>query len=175
MGADADEAGLEEVAEAAAAQLPGQVPSVIASLRAEAARWPGPSGSQRPGQWSEWEAGLGRLRASVSAGEWFTLVRLAAQADMTVSGQLRDVLAEHVSLGAQLVVDLSGLHSIDSTCLRLLVQVCRDLEEVGGTLGLASPQPAVAQMMMLAGTGQLIAVYGSVEEAAESALPPLKP
>lgn len=107
------------------------------------------------------------LTVSVSARESCALVSLAGEADVTVCDRLRgDLTAEVLGGTRNLVVDLSGLSFIDSSCLHVLLRVCRMAEEADGTLGLAAPQPVVARMMVLWGADQLIAVYGSVAEAA---------
>jgi anti-sigma B factor antagonist len=120
------------------------------------------------------EPGMAALSASVLAGESLVLVELAGSADAAASGQLRDLLAERVSAGVELVVDLSGVDFIDSACAGVLVTVCRDVEEVGGTLAMASPpESAVTRTLRLQGVDQLIGVYDSVAEAVGPDLPPL--
>jgi anti-anti-sigma factor len=117
---------------------------------------------------------MGALRASVLAGESLVLVELAGSADAAASAELHDLLAERVSAGVELVVDLSGVDFIDSACASVLVAVCRDVEEVGGTLAMASPpESAVARTLRLQGVDQLIGVYDSVAEAVGPDLPPL--
>ena len=64
-----------------------------------------------------------------------------------------------------LVVDLSGLTFIDSSCLHVLWQVFLMAEEAGGLMGLAAPQPAVARVTRLWGTDQVIGMHDSVAKA----------
>jgi anti-sigma B factor antagonist len=120
------------------------------------------------------ETRMGALRASVVAGESLVLVELAGSADAAASAELHDLLAERVSAGVELVVDLSGVDFIDSACARVLVTVCRAVEEVGGTLAMASPpESVVARTLRRQGVDQLIGVYDSVAEAVGPDLPPL--
>lgn len=126
------------------------------------------SGWWRTG-WSVPETGDGvdLLRASVSAGPSSTLVRLAGEGDVTVCDQLRGMLTAQVLAGARnLVVDLSGVGFLDSSCLHVLLAACRMAEQADGSLKLVSPQPMVARMMALWGADRLIAVHASVAEAA---------
>ena len=113
------------------------------------------------------------LTVLVSVRPSYVLVRLAGEADMTVCGRLREALVLAVRAGARdLVVDVPGLRFIDVSCLRVLVQACRMAGEAGGTLGLVAPQPVVVRMMQLCGADRLIAVHGSVAEAAAHRVPP---
>jgi anti-anti-sigma factor len=68
-------------------------------------------------------------------------------------------------------VDLSGLRFIGCSCLRVLWRVSLLAEEAGGMLGLGAPQPVVARVMELWGTGQVIGVHDSTAEAV-IAVPP---
>ena len=86
---------------------------------------------------------------------------------MTVCDQLRGMLTAQVLAGARnLVVDLSGVGFLDSSCLHVLLAACRMAEQADGSLKLVSPQPMVARMMALWGADRLIAVHASVAEAA---------
>src|ERR1017187_6367886 len=56
------------------------------------------------------------------------------EADVTVRERLRAALTAQVAAGTpHLVVGLSGLAFIDSSCLRVLCQVSRMTEEAGGS------------------------------------------
>jgi anti-sigma B factor antagonist len=113
------------------------------------------------------------LTVLVSVRPSYVLVRLAGEADMTVCGRLREALVLAVRAGARdLVVDVPGLRFIDVSRLRVLVRVCGMVGESGGTLGLVAPQPVVVRMMQLCGADRLIAVHGSVAEAAARRAPP---
>ncbi len=117
---------------------------------------------------------MGPLTVSMSATESYVLVGMAGEADMTVSGQVRELLAAVLAGMRQLVVDVSGLHFIDTACVRVLVGACRAAEDAGGTLALVAPQPVVARVLELCQTDQLIAVYGSVAEATPRLVQPAR-
>jgi anti-sigma B factor antagonist len=103
---------------------------------------------------------------SISATESYVLVKMTGEADTTVSVHLRELLAAVLAGTRHLVVDTSGLRFIDAACVRVLVRVCGAAEDAGGTLVLVAPQPIVARMLELCRADQLIAVHGSVTEAA---------
>ncbi len=118
--------------------------------------------------------GMGLLTVSMSVTESYVLVKVAGEADMTVSGQVRELLAAVLAGMRHLVVDVSGLRFIDAACVRVLVGACGAAEDAGGTLVLVAPQPVVARMLGLCRTDQLIAVYGSVAEAPSCLVQPAR-
>src|ERR1700759_3624554 len=100
----------------------------------------------------------GALTATMSGTEPQQLLRLAGEGDMTVSGQLRELLAAVLAGAQQLVVDVSDLRFIDVACVRVLVEASGSAEDAGAPLELTAPQPIVARMLELCRTDQLIAV-----------------
>ena len=112
------------------------------------------------------------VTARESAGEPFTLVEIAGEADVTNTDELRRLLDEEVAQEPRtLIVDLSGLRFMDSSALHALLRVNRSLDRQGGVLALVSPQAAVAKILRLTTADRLIPVFDSVAEAA-SGLPP---
>ena len=104
--------------------------------------------------------------ASVAAAPAYTVVRLTGEWDVTVSGQLRGVLAAQVLAGShQLVVDLSGLIFLDLSCLYALLEALQLADRAGGTLQLMSPPPLVTRLMALLDADRLFAVSASVADA----------
>jgi anti-sigma B factor antagonist len=107
------------------------------------------------------------VTARESAGEAYTLVEIAGEADVTNTDDLRRLLDEEVSQQPRtLIIDLSGLRFMDSSALHALLRVNRSLDRQGGVLALVSPQPAVAKILRLTTADRLIPVFGSVAEAA---------
>ncbi|HYZ54923.1 MAG TPA: STAS domain-containing protein [Streptosporangiaceae bacterium] len=110
---------------------------------------------------------MGLLSASVSAGEYAgescTVVALTGHADASVRGDLEDALMAEARKGPRrLVVELSGLESMDSVALLVIVWASRVLDYAGGVLMLVSPQPAVARLLEHSGIAPMLPVYGSV-------------
>jgi anti-anti-sigma factor len=90
------------------------------------------------------------VTARESAGEPYTLVEIAGEADVTNTDDLRRLLDEEVSQQPRtLIIDLSGLRFMDSSALHALLRVNRSLDRQGGVLALVSPQPAVAKILRL--------------------------
>jgi anti-anti-sigma factor len=70
-----------------------------------------------------------------------------------------------------LVVDLSGVSSIDSAGVRALVRGHTTAQRVGGSLRLASPTDAVARVLELAHLAAVFEIYASVDAARLAAWP----
>ena len=91
------------------------------------------------------------------------VVALSGESDVNTAGQLRDALLEQVTAGpVRVVVDLSGLRSLDSSGVYALLHAQEALIAGGGTLALACPQPVVARALELMGVDLQVPVYGTV-------------
>jgi len=107
------------------------------------------------------------VAARESAGEPYTLVEIAGEADVTNTEELRRLLDSEVSEEPRmLIIDLSGLRFMDSSALHALLRVNRSLDRHGGVLALVSPQPAVAKILRLTTADRLIPVFDTVADAA---------
>ena len=106
------------------------------------------------------------VAARESAGEPYTLVEIAGEADVTNTDELRRLLDEEVSQQPRtLIIDLSGLRFMDSSALHVILRANRAMDRQGGVVLLASPRDPVAKMLRLTAADQLIPVYPSVSEA----------
>ncbi|HYZ54786.1 MAG TPA: STAS domain-containing protein [Streptosporangiaceae bacterium] len=65
----------------------------------------------------------------------------------------------------RIVIDLSQLSSLDWWAALILLWAGRVVHRRGGTLVLASPQPAVARVLASAGAEQVVSVYDSLGRA----------
>src|SRR5271154_6310331 len=107
------------------------------------------------------------VTARESAGEPYTLVEIAGEADVTNTNELRRLLDEEVALEPRtLIVDLSGLRFMDSSALHALLRVNRSLDRQGGVLPPVAPQAPVAKNLRLTTADRLIPVFDSVAAAA---------
>jgi anti-sigma B factor antagonist len=107
------------------------------------------------------------VTARESAGEPYTLVEVAGEADVTNTDDLRRLLDEEAAQQPRLlIIDLSGLRFMDSSALHALLRVNRSLDRQGGVLALVSPLPPVAKILRLTTADRLIPVFASVDEAA---------
>ena len=107
------------------------------------------------------------LTFAVSIRDGYALVILCGEGDVTVRGRLRAALTASVAAGGpDLVVDLSRLGFIDASCVHELWRASRQLQQNGGLLKLAAPQPLVARVLSLCGADRGIGVHDSVAGAA---------
>jgi anti-sigma B factor antagonist len=107
------------------------------------------------------------VTARESAGEPYTLVEIAGEADVTNTDDLRRLLDDEVSQQPRMmIIDLSGLRFMDSSALHTLLRASRSMDRQGGVLALVSPQPAVAKILRLTTADRLIPVFDSVADAA---------
>ena len=108
---------------------------------------------------------LSSVSAEGAGARPYVLVALAGEADANTREQLRQVLLGQAGEGKRLVVDVSGVSFMDSSCAQVLLGTSQLLDQQGLALGLVAPQRVVARMLHLAGVDQMIPVYGSVAEA----------
>ncbi|MCL2729732.1 MAG: STAS domain-containing protein [Actinomycetia bacterium] len=103
-----------------------------------------------------------------AGGETYVIIGLAGGADATSSEKLRKVLDGEIGQRpSTIVLDLSELTFLDSTALHVVLRANRTLDRYGCVLALAGPTEAVATVLKMTATDQLIPVYGSVREATE--------
>ena len=94
------------------------------------------------------------------------VVALAGQAGIADAAWFRRLLElPEAQESGRIILDLSRLSSIDWWATLILLWVGRMVSRRGGTLMLASPQPAVARLLTGAGAAQAVAVYQSVQQA----------
>ena len=109
------------------------------------------------------------VTSRASAGRPYTVVKLSGEADVTVSGRLRDVLDAEVSrYPGWLIIDLSALRFIDSSALHVILAAGKALAAGGGAVALAGPQRPVRAVLRLTQADQVLAVYPSVADATAS-------
>jgi anti-sigma B factor antagonist len=99
-----------------------------------------------------------------------SVMSLAGEADVTTTA-LRDALTAEVAEGKPrlLLADMTALAFIDSAAMQMIITAHRVFRHEGGTLALASPGPAVARALKLAGISDVVPVYGSVADAIAAA------
>lgn len=79
---------------------------------------------------------------------------------------LRQLLEFQEAQGpGRIIVDLSRLSSIDEWAALILLWAGRMVSHRGGTLVLASPQPAVGRLLKAVGAKRPVATYPSVQQA----------
>ena len=94
------------------------------------------------------------------------VVTLAGRAGIADAAWFRRLLElPEARESGRIILDLSRLSSIDWWATLILLWVGRMVSRRGGTLVLASPQPAVARQLNGAGAAQVAVVYQSVQQA----------
>lgn len=102
-----------------------------------------------------------------AGGETYVIIELTGEADATSSGTLRAALDAEISKQrpSTVILDLSELRFMDSTALHVVLRANRELDRAGSVLALAGPREAVAKVLRLTATDQLIPVYDNVHAA----------
>ena len=94
------------------------------------------------------KADLAFSRADGDCAGSCAVLSLGGRADIEDCSWLHELLQLQAEQGpVRLVVDLSRLSSMDWWVALMLVRAARVIRRRGGTLVLASPQPAVARML----------------------------
>lgn len=101
-----------------------------------------------------------RLLAHLSALGTAATVRLTGDLDNSVVEDLQSVLSNATAEHTHVVVDLQGVHLIDSAALGVLVRTHQRLKPLGGKVCLAAPSPFVRVVLH---TMQLEAVFPTFE------------
>ncbi len=78
--------------------------------------------------------------------------------DMATCGRLRDAIEPHLGPGQRVVLELSGVTFMDSSCLSVLEQARTRLTEDGGSLVLRNPSNATHRLLSVAGMAKLFAI-----------------
>lgn len=101
--------------------------------------------------------GVGLLHSSIEMRESGPVVLLAGEADMESAGRLRELLVSQIWRGERrLTVDVSELHFLDPSVVKVLAVAAEMLRERGGELVLAHPQEPVARVLRMLGADQVI-------------------
>lgn len=106
------------------------------------------------------------LTISTRGGSNPVVVDLVGEIDAFTAAPLRDRLLNVVARrGTDLVLDFSGVSFLDSAGINALVSVRRRLLLLGGSLRLASVQPAPERVLQVCGLDRVFPMHPSVEEA----------
>ena len=84
-------------------------------------------------------------------------------------GPLKQAVVDIVSRGAKnVLLDLSGVHYIDSTRLGELIAAHITVSRNGGRLKLVNVPPRVVELLTLAGLSDIFERFNSIEDAEKS-------
>ncbi len=92
----------------------------------------------------------------VNATDEATVIHVRGEIDMATAGRLRDVIEPHMGPKQTIILDLSEVEFMDSSCLKVLVQARGRLSENGGSLILRNPSRAAHRVLTVAGASDLL-------------------
>ena len=84
------------------------------------------------------------------------VVYVSGEVDMATCGELRDAIEPFLGPGQTIVLDLSNVTFMDSSCLGVLVQARGQLTADGGSLMLRNPSSAARRILTLANVEDLL-------------------
>ncbi len=100
------------------------------------------------------------------------VLKIQGDLDLSASSALRACLLDEVGLdGPPIVLDLSDVPFVDSTCLGVLIGALRRAQENRGGLRLAAAQPRVRRAFEIAALDDIFPMFDSVEEASGATVP----
>jgi anti-anti-sigma factor len=97
------------------------------------------------------------------------VARLEGDLDVTVASAVREALSEAIERGCRnVVLDLSAVAYVDSSCIALLVWLNRALEPRDGRLVLAGASPDVGRILELSGLLRVAPVVSTASDEHEA-------
>jgi anti-sigma B factor antagonist len=87
-----------------------------------------------------------------------TVIHVRGEIDMVSCGWLRDAIEPHLGPAQTIVLDLSGVEFMDSSCLGFLIQARGTLTADGGSLVLRNPSEAARRLLSAAEVEDLLEV-----------------
>lgn len=85
-----------------------------------------------------------------------TIIHVRGEIDIATCERLRDAIEPHLGPKQTIVLDLSGVQFMDSSCLHVLGQARGTLAADGGSLTLRNPSEAARRLLTAAGAEQLL-------------------
>lgn len=95
--------------------------------------------------------------AVVDEGRWI-VAHVSGEVDVATCGRLRDAIEPHLGPGQRIVLDLSGVTFMDSSCLAVLEQARTTLTVDGGSLILRNPSSAARRLLSIARITELFEI-----------------
>ena len=84
-----------------------------------------------------------------------TVAHVTGEIDIATCERLRDAIEPHLGRGQRVVLDLSGVRFMDSSCLKVLLQAHTTLTGDGGSLILRNPSDIAQRLLSLSGLTEL--------------------
>jgi anti-sigma B factor antagonist len=84
------------------------------------------------------------------------IVYARGEFDVATCSELADVIEPELGSGTLVVVDLSEVTYMDSSCLNVLIRARRHQEELGGSFGVQRPSRTAQRLLTITGLQELI-------------------
>lgn len=101
---------------------------------------------------------MDEFTVSATASEAAAQVAVAGDVDLASAAGLLEAVAPLVRPGVEVTVDCAEIRFLDSAGLRVLLELNRRAQDVGGTLVLVAPSEVVTRILELAGVVRLFTV-----------------
>ena len=105
------------------------------------------------------------LSISTDIREGAVVVRVGGDLDVYTAPRLRETLAKAMGDGKRLVLDLSGVHFIDSTALGVLVAALQQMQSSDGELRLVMDDPYLLKIFRITGFDGVFSIFPQVADA----------
>lgn len=99
------------------------------------------------------DGGAFTVRVAEESGQ--TVAHVNGEIDIATCERLRDAIEPHLGPGQRVVLDLSGVRFMDSSCLRVLLQARTTLTADHGSLILRNPSDAARRVLSVTGMAEL--------------------
>jgi anti-sigma B factor antagonist len=108
---------------------------------------------------------VAELSLATAAQGGSVVVAVSGELDLTTSKQFDECLSKARASSDRLILDLSGLDFIDTTCLSIIVGHWREQTQAGGSLVLTGARYDYARALWITGVAQRLPMYDNVAEA----------
>lgn len=105
------------------------------------------------------------LSISTNVDKDAMIVRVGGDLDVYTAPQLRETLADALTNGGLVVLDLSEVHFIDSTALGVLVNALQQSQSGEGELRLVVDDPYLLKIFRITGFDGLFSIFPRVADA----------
>jgi anti-anti-sigma factor len=85
-----------------------------------------------------------------------TVIHVAGEIDIATCERLRDAIEPHLGPQQAIILDLSGVEFMDSSCTTVLVQARGTLTADGGSLFLRNPSVAAHRLVTISGLEDIL-------------------
>jgi anti-sigma B factor antagonist len=102
--------------------------------------------------------GVDNFSTTVVRADGATVIYVQGEIDMATAERLRDAIEPHMGPEQTIVLDLSGVEFMDSSCIKVLVHARGGLTEDGGSLILRNPSSVAHRLLTLVGLEDILAV-----------------